>query len=72
MTHKVTAEVFGTYSHGKLAGLTNPKQVVSLTMFGESAKAAISKINKASNGAFYRIASVVDMSPKSAPEVLAA
>ena len=63
MTHKVTVDVYGTYTHGKLAGQTNPKQVVGLTMFGDSVKAALGKINKATGGALYAIVSTEDLSP---------
>lgn len=60
---KVTVDVFGTYNRGKLVGQTNPKQVVSLTMFGDSVKAALGKINKATNGAIFNVVKVDDLRP---------
>lgn len=51
MAYAVTVDVFGTYSHGKLAGKTNPKSFVTLTIFGDSVKQALGKINRESGGA---------------------
>lgn len=65
---KVTANVFGAYTFGKLEGQTNPKQVIGLTMYGDSAKAAMGKINKAANGAFFTVEKVEDLRP---PHIIA-
>jgi hypothetical protein len=48
---RANVDVYGTFSHGKLKGQTNPKQVVSLTMFGDTVKAALGKINRECGGA---------------------
>ncbi len=74
----VTADIFGTYNHGKLAGRVDPKQRVSLTAYGSTVKQATAKINRMANGALHTIASIrdLDKAPKPivppAPEALAA
>lgn len=63
MSFKVSVNVFGVYTHGKLAGQTNPKSSITLTMYGDTVKAAFSKINKAVNGAFFSVIKVDDLRP---------
>jgi len=70
----VTADIFGIFGHGKLKGRVDPKQRVSLTVYGATVKQATAKINRITEGAVYNIASVrnLDKAPPIVPPAPAA
>ncbi len=55
-TFRVTFNVYGVFTHGKMAGKTNPKAHSLMTFFGDTVKECISKMQKTE--AFYTIFSV--------------
>lgn len=55
---KVTFDVFGVYTHGHLAGKTNPKSVVSVSMWGRDVGHACGKLTSQTNGATFKITGV--------------
>lgn len=55
---KVIFQVWGTYTHGKLAGRVNPKSLVEMTFYGQEVRDAVSKLGAQTDGAFYKIKSV--------------
>lgn len=61
---KVTFDVFGTYTHGKLAGKVNPKASVLMTFFGDDFKHCKGKLNSQTDGAFYKVYDVVNLTPE--------
>ena len=57
----VTFEVFGTYTHGRLAGKVNPRQSVTMTLNAgskDSVKDVINRLKSATLDAFFRIKEV--------------
>ena len=62
LTVLTTFVVFGVYTHGALAGKVNPKASCEISMWGESFKDCKAKLVNQTDGAFYRVKSVVDHS----------
>lgn len=62
LTVLTTFVVFGVYTHGALAGKVNPKAFCEISMWGESFKDCKAKLVNQTDGAFYRVKSVVDYS----------
>lgn len=56
-----TFDVFGVYTHGKLAGQVNPKAVVSMTFYGTSFKDCKGKLVSQTTGALYKPTEIVDL-----------
>lgn len=57
-----TFVVFGVYTHGALAGKVNPRAFCEISIWGESFKECKAKLVNQTDGAFYRVKSVVDHS----------
>lgn len=55
---KIVATVFGEYQHGAKVGKTNPKAFTRMTVYGDTFKKAIAKLNMTE--AFYRLEEVLD------------
>jgi hypothetical protein len=55
---KIVATVFGEYQYGAKVGKTNPKAFTRMTVYGDTFKKAIAKLNMTE--AFYRLEEVVD------------
>jgi hypothetical protein len=55
---RVTFDVFGTYTHGKLLGKVNPRESVRLSMIRKNMKQAKGAVVHMTDGAFYKIVSV--------------
>lgn len=62
LTVLTTFVVFGVYTHGALAGKVNPKASCEISIWGESFKECKAKLVNQTDGAFYRVKSVVDHS----------
>lgn len=70
---KIVATVFGEYQWGSKVGKTNPKAFTRMTVYGDTFKKAIAKLNMTE--AFYRLEEVLDEGKEAikltpAPEVI--
>lgn len=59
---KVTFDVYGIYTRGRLLGKVNPSAHTTMVFYGEDVKTAVSKLAKQTEGSFYKIKSVEEIS----------